>query len=287
VVLLLDPYVDAVLLLALAFLIVGIMRSLTPFLSKIPWVGGAIANAADGMAKAIAHACGIAFQGVDHALGASFHAVARFLSHSWSQLRSHAHLLLLITGEIGLIAGAIHAIRVLAEHASTVGAGIRHAVKVLQREFHGIEHRVKTLEREIGKGIGHDLRIHIKALEKWEEAAKAQLAADAKAIATTIPATITDLKNFLGIRNGTDYLTWAAGIVTAALGIRVFRGLKCDNLANNLDNRGCSMWGALDDLLGLLALGVIAADFDELVHEAQDLTEGAITVFDEVFGLSR
>jgi hypothetical protein len=53
------------------------------------------------------------------------------------------------------------------------------------------------------------------------------------------------------------------------------------------NQRGCSMWGALDDLLGLVALGIVAADFEELVHEAQDLTEVATSVFDDVFGLSR
>jgi len=282
-----NPYVVAAECLALALLMVGIFYSMVPVFQQIPVVGKYLANAAKAIAQAITHGLGVVLGGLTNAVGVSFHAVARFLGHSWSQLRSHAHLLLLITGEIGLIAGAVHAIRKLAEHASTVGAGIHHAVKVLQREFHGIEHRVKTLERKIGKGIGHDLRIHIKALEKWEEAAKAQLAADAKAIATTIPATITDLKNFLGIRKGISYLEWAAGIALAAIGVDALASIRCDEFGRNFRNRGCSQWGALDDLLGLLALGILAADFETLVHEAQDLTEGAITVFDDVFGLSR
>ena len=107
------------------------------------------------------------------------------------------------------------------------------------------------------------------------------------AIAETIPGTISDLKRFLKVIPGTDYLTWAAGIVTAAIGIRAFSSVKCDNFGKNYDNRGCSTWGALDDLLGLVALGIGAMEFDELVHEAQRLTEGAVAVFDEVFDLTR
>jgi hypothetical protein len=32
---------------------------------------------------------------------------------------------------------------------------------------------------------------------------------------------------------------------------------------------------------------VLAAEFETMVHEAQDLTELSVTVFDDVFGLSR
>lgn len=286
-VLLLDPYVDAVLLLALAFLIVGIMRSIAPFLAKIPWVGGSIANAAEGIAKAIAHACGVAFGGIDHAIGVSFHAVAGFLGRSWHEFRSHAHAILQIATVLELVVSALHHLRALIHSINGPLHTVLHRFVQIGRELHGIEHRVKTLEREIGRGIGHDVRIRIKALEKEYTGLRDRVIPDLRSAVNVAEGDLANLRQWLGVKTGISYKEWAIALATTLLASIGLGGLRCNSLSNNLDKRGCSMWGALDDLLGLVALGIAAGEFETLIHEAQELTEVATTVFDDVFGLTR
>jgi len=285
--LLLNPYVDAILVIALGICIGGIMNSLTPFIAKIPWVGGSIANAVSGMAKAITHACGEILSPISHAVGGTLHAVSRLVDWSYSEFRRHAHLLLQLAETVAGLAFAFAALRSLVHRIEHAGAGVSGRIKTLEREWHGIEHRVKTLEQKIAQGIGHDLRIRIKALEKEYTGLRDSVIPGLRSGIKAAENEVTQLQQFIKALPGTRYLDWAAGIVTAALGIEILNLLRCPRAKSISNQRGCSMWGAMDDLLGLLALGIVAADFEELIHEAQDLTEFAVGAFDEVFGLSR
>ena len=275
VLLLLNPYVDAILAVALAICIGGIMNSLTQYIEKIPWVGGAIANAVGGMAQAITHACGVILRPLDNAVGGTLHQLARLVDWTYSEFRSHARLLLDVAQLLTGVAIAVRLIKHSIGHLITFAHSVPQLIKTLTKEYHGIEHRVKTLEREIAGGIGNDIRIHIKALEKWEEAAKAQLKADAKAITQTLPGELTQLQNFIKAIPGTSYLEWAAGIVAAALGAGLLRNLLCkENPFNSSANR-CGSWGDLSQLLGLLATVIAVEDFQALVREMQQAEKTA------------
>lgn len=270
-VLLLDPYVDAVLLLALAFLIVGIMRSLSPFLQKIPWVGGAIANAAEGMASAISRACFAAFSAIDHALGVSLHGVARFVDHTYQQFRSHARLILDLATLGGVLAFTLHGLRALVHRLEHAGAGVGTAVKTLEKEYHGIEHRVRDLERKVAHGIGHDLRIRIKALEKEYTGLEEQTIPGLRSAVNTAEGDLASLREWLGVKVGVGYKEWAIALATTLLAAIGLSGLRCNSLANALRNRGCGLWSGLEDLLGLLFDAVILVDLCQLLPELERL----------------
>lgn len=287
----LSPIVLLIIALGLAIvatkLIHALFGPLVSALQTIPVIGNSLASPFEAIAASLTRFLGSVEDGIDRLIGAMFHILAAQFEWLWREIKSHAALLGLVSPLLAAAVYAIEHLRALVHSAHSVASSVGHAVKTLEKEFHGIEHRVKVLEREIGAGIGNDVRTSIDHLLKWEKAAQAELAADAKAIAQTIPAEIGALRDFLGIKSGSDYLSWAAGIVTAALGLSIFNWFRCDNARNMANNRGCSAWGALDDLLGLLALGIAAENFDTLVHEAQDLTEGAVTVFDDIFGIQR
>lgn len=288
-VLLLDPYVGAILLLALAFLIVGIMRSLAPLLVKVPFVGSSLAGWVDGMAQAIAHACGVALRGVDNAIGGSFHAIARFLGHTWGQFRSHAEALLSAAAAIQALVAAFHGIRSLVHQLEHAGARVGGSIKTLEREWHGIEHRVKTLERDLAKGIGHDLRIQIRALERWRTSAET-------AIDTTIPRAIAgvsgdlaSLRQWLGVKAGANFKDWAAGLLLAGLAALGLSGLNCDSNPFKNNPNACSLWGTLAKLLGLAAFLTVAFDFQEFVDasdQAAAFIGNAVADFEGTFPIA-
>lgn len=268
-------------------LVYALFHPFVSFLESIPGIGGLIAYPFKKAEQFLLTALAKAEAGVDHLIGIMFHLLAQQFNWLWREFKAHAAWF----GPAALlILAAVNAIHHLRHLVHGGIADVRHfigRVKTLEKEWHGIEHRVKTLERRIAHGIGHDLRIHIKALERWEDVAKGELAAAEKAFTQTIPAEIANLKQWLGIKPGTRYLDWVAALGLAALASLGLDFLKCDNAKSMSRNRGCSTWSALDDLLGLVALGIVAAEFETLIHEAQELTEGAVTVFDDVFGLSR
>lgn len=285
VVLLLNPYVDAILCLALAFLIVGIMESLAPFLQKVPWVGGQLANAARSMAQAISHACGVAVQGITHLIGTAFHATARLVDHTYHQFRSHAVAIYQAADLLNHIASAIHRLKATVAHAvGSVGA-VLPRVKTLEKEWHGIEHRVKTLERKISQGIGHDLRIRIKALEKEYTGLRDTVIPNVRGIAQHAEHEVTDLRQWVedhALLVGTTALTGAVAWALSSLGLG---WLRCNSNPFNNNKNACGLWGDLSSLLGLATLAIAAADFEELVKEAQSLEEEAVGAIKTLWNL--
>lgn len=240
-------------------------------LQSIPVIGSKLAAPFHAIEQAVTGACYSIENGADKAMGAIWHRTVELLNWTWREVKRHALVGVETALYIPLLISAFHNLRNLVHRLSHIGHGVTAAVKTLEREYHGIEHRVKVIEREIGAGIGHDLRIHIKALEKWEKAAKAQLADDARAIAETIPAEITQLERFIKALPGTSYLDWAAGIVATAIGLDIFNLFKCPSLLNSAKKRGCGLWNGLEDVLSLFVDAVIFVDLCKIIPEAVTL----------------
>ncbi len=257
--------------LALAFsakaLSHALLGGIVAALETIPLIGSSLAGPFRAVDQAIGDACGAIVSKCEALVGASFHVFARLLDWEWRQIVGEAAALLHVARLVGNGIYSVTGLRTIVHQLEKVWHGIEHGVKTLTKDFHRLEGRVKTLEREIAGGIGHDLRIHIKALEKWEAVAKAQLAADAKAITQTLPAELTQLENFIKAIPGVSYLDWAAGIVTAALGVEIFRLFRCSSLLNSAKNRGCGLWNGLEDLLGLFVDVLFFASACEILVE--------------------
>lgn len=283
----LDVLVLVLWAIAIALAIALIMRKVGDVFRHVPVVGGAIAGAVESVAQAISNAAGSLEHGVDKLAGAAWHQLARYMDHLWNHL---------VWSSGVLLQSAEHLLGLTHAHAAlkaTVHAGrgsisaVRSRVKTLEREYTHLRNREKALEDQVAKGIGNDIRIHVKALERKVTGIESRAIPGLRAGIKTAEGEVADLRNFIKAIPGTRYLEWAAGIVGAVLSIEILNLLRCPQAKNVSNQRGCSMWSALDDLLGLVALGIVAADFEELVHEAQGLTDVATTVFDDVFGLSR
>lgn len=283
----LDVLVLVLWTIAIALAIALIMRKVGDVFRHVPVVGGSIAGAVDSVAQVISNAAGSLEHGADRLAGAAWHQLARYMDHLWSHLVASSGVFAQMAAELLRHAHALSRLRALVHKAVGQAEAFVPRIKTLERGWHGIEHRVKTIEREIAKGIGHDLRIHVKALERKVTRLEQGVIPGLRAGIKTAEGEVSQLQDFIKAIPGTRYLDWAAGIVASVLSLEILNLLRCPQAKNVSKQRGCSMWGAMDDLLGLLALGIAAAEFETMVHEAQDLTHAATTVFDDVFGLSR
>jgi len=284
----LAPFVAALFALGLAVLLTVLVIALINFLSKIPFgVGSWLADKAQALEQTISHALGTAFHDIDHLIGSMLHTLARFMDTLWNVIAATPHALLHVAETLVPIAAAVHAIREIAHGAHVLAHTIAHRFVIIGRELYHLGHRVKALEHEIAKGIGHDLRIYIKALEqKVDHVINGTIPAIRSEVATADDA-IANLYEWAKGKASLVGVGTFAMAVAAAIGLEIWNLLRCPFAKDVANNRGCSLWSALDDLLGLVALGIAAAEFETLVHEAQNLTNDAVTVFDDVFGLQR
>lgn len=284
-VLLLDPYVDAILALALAFLITQIIRAAVRPLGGIPGIGHLITGAADSMAQAITNVLGHIVGGIDRHVGASIGWVATQVDNLASAIKRPALVLLESATLLGAIVSAIHALKALVHSAGHIAGSILPRVKTLEKEYHGIEHRVKTLEKDIGKGIGNDVRVHIRALEREVHGIEKGVIPGLRAGIRTAEGEVTQLENFIKAIPGTRYLDWAAGIVTAALGIVGLDWIACRNRNNVNGKSGCALWDDIAGLLGLAIVTGLALDLPKLIEEAQAATPPIIEGVEKLAGL--
>jgi len=273
--------------IAISLLIAVILGYIAGVLHGLPYPVNQLAGPVNGLAKGITNVLFKAVHMSEQLLGAAFHQFARYWDKLWHTFLRHSAAALLISTIVGQL---VHAFKRL-EHQVAHGAGSISAVlpriRHLEREFKGIEHGIKDLSKLLLAFGGIDALVHLlKHLIGLRQWVKGQIAGIRTQV-NGLSGSLSDLKRFLGIKNGLSYLEWAAGIVAAVVGVEILNWLRCPTAKNSANERGCSTWGALDDLLGLLALGIVAENFDTLVHEAQHLTDVAVTVFDDVFGLSR
>lgn len=274
-------------MVAIALGIAVILDFIAGKLHGLPFPLNQLAGPVHGLADGITSVAYGAIHTSEKVVGWSFHLLAQFWDKLWSEVKSHAIAIAETATIIGLLVNAYHLLRSLVHHSVHAAEALLPRIKTLEREFKGIEHGVKELGKLLAAFGGIDALIKLIHLLKQLEHSTGGAIKGLTGTLDGIKGQISDLKRFLGIRNGITYLEWAAGIVATVIGVEALSSLKCDEFGRNFRNRGCSQWGALDDLLGLLALGILAADFDTLVHEAQDLTGGAVTVFDDVFGIQR
>jgi len=272
-----SPYFDTILAIALGICIGGIMHSLSSYIGKIPWVGGPIANAVDGMAQVITNAVGHVIAPISDAVGGTLHQIARLVDWTYGEFRRHASLLLGIAAFLPALALAIEGIRALVHRLTTTHDATAAKVKTLEREYHGIEHQIKQLEREFHgideTGIRQKLNQLDRRIEQVQHdtipALRDRVAADEGAF--------TGLESWLGIKSGVDYKTWTIALATTLLGAVGLGNLRCSNFTRLLGKYTCGLGTLLDDLLGLAIAGIAleaVCDFLPLVEDAFGLIIG-------------
>jgi len=257
--LLLNPYVDAILVIALGICIGGILNALTPYIEKIPWVGGAIAHAVKGMTQAITHACGVILSPISDAVGGTLHGVSRLVDWTYGQFRRHAKLLLEVALLVTGLAFAVAALRVLVHRLSHSHTGQAARIKTLEREYRGIEHQVKTLEREYHGIDATGIRQRLGVLDKEIATITDTTIPKLRTRVATDEGAFAGLEEWLGIKTGVSAKTWAIAFATTLLAAVGLGGLRCSNFTNLLRKWGCGLGSLLDALLGL-AISAIALE---------------------------
>lgn len=281
----LGVFVIVLWVIAMCLIIAVIMGFISGALGGLPFPLNKLSGPVKSLSQGITSACFKAIQKAEQLLGASFHMLARYMDKLWHELRSGAIGLLEAATILGLLVHIVRTIRGLVHGVGHVLHSFRTALHGLERKFHGIEHRVKVLERDIAKGIGHDLRIHIKALERWKKAAKAQLSRDEQAITQTIPAELGKIEDWIGMEAGQTKTQWEIAIGTAILAALGLGGLNCNSNPFKNNKNACGLWGDLGDILGLLAATLAVLDFEQLVREMQTLEEVTVTGLHDVLNM--
>lgn len=231
--------------------IAAMFQTLINDLKAIPVIGGKLASPLEGIAQAVSNALGAAEGRIDQALGASMHAMARLTEWTWREFKAHSGVIAAIASITANLATGYHALKSLIHHTAHGIAGVLPRVKTLEKEWHGIEHRVGRIEREIGKGIGHDLRIQVKALEGEVAKVEDKIIPNIRSIAQGAEADVTALRKWVSDHALVAGTTAFAGAVAWAIGRLGLGGLRCSGLLNSLNKRGCGFWNGLEDLLGL------------------------------------
>jgi hypothetical protein len=269
----LDVFVIVLWCVAAALAIALIMKYVANLFRPIYGVGGIIAGVLDSAAQAITSACGKLVSKSEQLLGAGLHALARYLDTFWHQWVSVHSILLQLAEHIGQLIYSHSGLRALVHRLEKVWHGVEHGVKDLTRKWHGIDRRVHKIERELANGIGNDVRSQVKALEREVTGIEQGVIPDLRAGIKTAEGEVTALENFIKAIPGTKYLTWAAGIVAAALGLEILNLLRCPSAKTVANKRGCGLWNDLDALLGIAFIGLEIASLEELIKVAQVVTE--------------
>lgn len=272
--LLLDPYVDVILALALAYLSLKIVQALFGPLGGLPGVGGAIVSLEQSISRSVAHACGTIVQPVDIAVGKSLAGLAGLINRFSAVLRIHGRLIADIASFVPPFAIDLAALRALVHATVHANTGTAAQVKTLERELHGIEHQVKQLERDVSKGIGEDVLPKLRTLDR--EIAHIDNA-ELPAIRSNVGTADTAIGNlFDWIRGKADIIGAGTfvGAVTAALALVGNGWLGCKENPFSKSKTPCSLWGDLARFMPLLGLLVIAFDFEEFTDAAELLAQG-------------
>jgi hypothetical protein len=270
---------------ATALAIALLMRYIGDVFRPIPVVGGYIAGAVNSVAQAISYAAGKLEHGIDKLIGASWHLLARYMDQLWHQIEAQAGTLVHVAELVARLVHAHALLRAIVHPLTKAWHGIEHGVRDLRREAHQIKHRVQTLEREIAKGIGHDLRIHVKALERELNGIKHRVIPDLRQRIKAAEGEVADLRNFVKAIPGTRYLEWAAAVVAAGLGVGVLNFFRCPTFRNKTLPRGCGFWDDLESLLGLAVVVLAVEDFETLVREMQAVEGEVIGAAKDLFNI--
>ena len=252
----LSPLVIALIALGLAIIATLIIRAITrPLIDaahNIPYVGGWLGGQVEHMAQALSNALGSAEHGIDKLIGWGWHLLARQWNWFWGEFKRHSIVYGILAALTALSVRAIHALRNRVDGLHLHAGAVSKALARVEREFKGIEHRVRVIEHEIGKGIGHDLRIRVKALEQEVAGIETKTIPAIRSGVAEAESEVTALERWISVNiplPGTKAFT---GAIVAAISLFGFGGLFCNNLKSLLGRRGCGLWSGLDALLNLL-----------------------------------
>jgi hypothetical protein len=280
----------AVLLLTLALatlatiIVVALFETLIRALSSVG-LGGIVTDWLRSIEQALTSGLGSIERGVDAAIGHSWHAFARMADLVWKEIKEAAHSDWAVIDSLAhTITRVLHLNR-LTHDLARARTTVSKQVKTLEREYTHLRQREKALEEKVARGIGNDIRIHVRALERKVT----------KIAGTTIPAVEGEVAK--AERDVSQLGRWIAGAfpiprdltfagaIALALSSLGLGWLRCNSNPFNNNKNACGLWGDLAGLLGLVTAVLVAEDFEGLVREMQGLEDDAIGVAKDLFNV--
>lgn len=255
-------------------LVEALFKPIIAVVGSIPGLGGALSGVLSKIEQAISDAFGVVESKIDTALGASWHLTARYMDELWHAVENHARDILTLAELVAPFGSVIAAVRALAHGATSALHGIEHGVRDLRKLWQGIEHRVKQLEHDLTRGIGHDLRLSLKADEKALHHLEHKVIPSIRGDVATVEGEVGNLFDWIKGKADIIGVGSFALAVSAALAALGLDWLKCNELGNVTKKRGCGMWSQLDKLLGLAGLLAVGFDFKEFVDAASEVAGG-------------
>lgn len=263
-----------------AKLIEALFGPLQRVVSFIPVIGGSLAYLISTATQAVVNVLGKVESGCDHLVGGAWHATARIMDKTWNVIHGNAAAVAHIAQIVGNLISPIAALRALVHHFTGIVSALIHPLRTLEHTVHGIDRAIKTLEKDFSHGIGNDVLPQLKHLRKEVHVLERSTATDIADAEAQAEAATADLWTWMtGVGSKPLKLTFA-GAVAVALATLGLGGLRCNNLANSLRNRGCGLWSGLEDLLGLFVDALILTDLCEILPETVKFfgfVEGALT----------
>lgn len=264
-VLLLNPYVDAILALALAFLASRLIPALFRPLFSIPGVGHYIESGVQAMAQQVSYACGGIASGVSDALGVSFHAVARLIDTVTEQIEENARALQAAVSLVVPVVATYEGVKWLLNHISHARAGDQARIKRLEQEYHGIDEQIKQIDATLAKLHFKGIDAQLKSLTADINLVEGQTIPAINTRVGTLDGAIGDLEGFLGLPTTLPQTKWLAAFATAALAAAGLGGLNCNSNPFKNNSNACGLWGDLSSLLALAAALGFAYDLPGIV----------------------
>jgi hypothetical protein len=281
----LAPFTAALVALGMAAILTFLAIAALKFLSNAPVIGGWIAGKALALEHAISNGLGQAFSGIDAFIGGCFHALARLIEHAGHAIAGASHAALEVAEALNPVSVAAHIAKAIAHEVRHAWRGIEHGVRSLTKELHGIEHGVRRLERDLTKGIGHDLRLHVRHLEHEVNHLRRRVIPSIRGDVATAEGEIGHLYDWAKGKAsllGVGTFGMAVAAVLSAVGLE---WLACRNGAERVGRSNCNLWDDLGDVLGLLAAAELALNFETFVHDCQAATEATVGAVKDVAGL--
>lgn len=219
--------------------------TLTGSVGWIPYLGSVISSPIRKIEqKVVSFLSGIAAD-VEGALGHNIHVAARLLDKALYDLELLAANIVLL-GALGVAAAFHYLIHPLERF-------VRGSIRKVEEEIHQIERELQRQGAHVTKVITHNVfpriqgaTVSVERVIKHELQPIRHTATEAERIAKRAEKKVEALNH----RVSNKALLAAIG---AAIGTTALDALKCTSLGNLFNNRGCSLWNDLEDILGLLA----------------------------------
>ena len=223
----------------------GLFGTATTLTSWIPWLGKKIDNGLHSVESRVTNFLGQAEQTIDARVAASWHQLTHTVEQLGAELRRNAVAIATIAS---LLTGNVWALLI-----PSIRHKLQQWVNVIPKQIGELTKHVNTVERIILKATPGQVRALVGSIvQPWERTIEldlSKLRARVKSLEDEASKLYERVKGLTTV----PLPAVAAGVVAVALTYLGLGGLRCSNLRNMLNKRGCGLWSDLEGVLAVIA----------------------------------